>query len=136
MSAEIRTASPITALAGWPPGVRGRGSSMTMRPITTMVYPAFPPLSHLSAIRPHPLPFRSDEGTPQLHRPSTASRTAGAPPGPGHEPALVVGRADPGSVPLGRPRRLGDERPRPDRSAGAGAPPPAPVPGGRPGVPP
>src|SRR5215213_2508778 len=122
MSAETCTASPITALAGCPPGVRGRGSSMTMRPITPMVYPALPPLSHLSAEGGHPLPFRSDEGTPQLHRPPTASRAVGAPPGRRHEPALVVGRADPGSLPLGRPRRLGDERPRPHQAPRHGRP--------------
>src|SRR5215207_9234076 len=119
MSAEIRTISPITALAGCPPGVRGRGSSMTMRPITPSVYPPLAALSHLGCHpsggpAAFPLPFRPDEGTPQLHRPATTPRAAGAPPGPGYEPPLVLGRPDPGPVPVGRARRVGGQRSRPD----------------------
>src|SRR5215217_3659045 len=58
MSADTRTVSPITALAGWPPGVRGRGSSMMMRPITPKVYPGFTCLAHPDT-RYRSLPMRA-----------------------------------------------------------------------------
>ena len=49
-----------------------------------------------------------DEGAPQLHRPARRSRRSWrALEDAGHEPALVVGRADPRPVPVGRPRRVG-----------------------------
>ena len=51
-----------------------------------------------------------DEGPPQLHRPPVAAPGAGGARGAGHEPALVVGRADPRPVPVGRPRRVGRHR--------------------------
>src|SRR5881394_3600247 len=137
MSAVTRTASPTTALAGYRPvGVRGRMSSMTIRPITCS---ALPPggrapnrlvvvctqnrdgLAAPSGARAPPSPprpgrrrgfasLRGDEGAPQLHGARQAARAADAAPPAGDKPEVVVGRADPGSVQVGRSRPLGAHR--------------------------
>src|SRR3546814_3027966 len=69
-----------------------------------------------AALRAAPTPVRvggrvgrvaPDEGPPQLHRPPLPPPGAGRPRAAGDEPPVVVGRAHPRPLPMGRPRRLG-----------------------------
>src|SRR5438067_1947264 len=81
-----------------------------------------------------PLAFSPRESDTKLHRSRQAPRRARPPPRTGHEPAVVVGRADPRPVPLGRPRNVGDHGPRPRPPPRTGEPRAARTTGRRPGL--
>ena len=116
---------------------------MGARAAVRTVKPLFPrhqarPSHSLSSgvVRPAAGSVRAHEGLPQLHRPAPPARRPRPAPDAGHEPALVVGRAHPGPVPVGRLRRPG--RPpatTPSRLLGHGGQEPARGPRRRPHLP-
>src|SRR6185436_626530 len=78
---------------------------------------------------------RADAVASELQRAPRAAPRAVVPRAAGHEPAVVVGRAHPRPVPLGRQGRVGGHVPRPGPAARPGpSPPPGPA-GRRPGLP-
>ena len=104
---------------------RARGSSTVRRPVD-----ADRPYDG-AASRPAAVAWRTDESASQLHRPGPAPRGAGPAAGAGVQPALVVGRPDPGPVPLGGPAALGAHLPRPGPPAQPREPPTARAAGSR-----